>query len=59
MKYSSLAGMAFVIAASVAYVAHTVFGFSPRAIRTDALEMAGCLVLFLGAGFLAQRHDRQ
>jgi hypothetical protein len=59
MKYWTAAGIAFVVAASVAYVAHTVFGLSPKAIRTDALEMAGCLVLCLGAGFLARRHDGQ
>jgi len=50
--------VAGVTALAGAYLAHTVFGISPSAIRYDALGMAACLIAFLGAGMFAQRRDK-
>ena len=50
--------MAGVTALAGAYLAHTVFGISPSAIRYDALGMAACLIAFIGAGMFAQRRDK-
>jgi hypothetical protein len=55
---SSMLVVAGVTALAGAYLAHTVFGISPSAIRYDALGMAACLMAFIGAGMFAQRRDK-
>jgi hypothetical protein len=55
MRYSTLGSIVFVSAALVAllgaYLAHTVLRMPPFAVRDDALGMAGCLIVLIGAGF--------
>jgi hypothetical protein len=59
MKNLALRGTAFVSAAlmafAVAYLAHSVLGVPRYAIRVDALGMAACLAVFIGAAMFAQR----
>jgi hypothetical protein len=45
-------------ALAAAYLAHTVLGMPPSAIRYDALGMAACVTAFIGAGLLARRRDK-
>ena len=57
LKSSAFVG-AGVVALGAAYLAHTVLGIPPTAIRHDSLGMAACLCAFIGAGIFAQRRDK-
>jgi hypothetical protein len=55
---SSMLVVAGATALAAAYLAHTVFGMPPSAIRYDALGMAACITAFIGAGLFARRRDK-
>jgi hypothetical protein len=58
MRYSTLGSIAFIsavaVALMIAFLAHTVLGMPRSAIRIDALGMAACLTVFIGAGLFMQ-----
>ena len=62
MRYSTLGSIAFIsavaVALMVAFLAHTVLGIPPSAIRIDALGTAACLTAFIGAGLFMQRRGK-
>jgi hypothetical protein len=51
VAFASAAPVAF----TIAYLTHTVLGVPRYAIRVDALGLAACLAVFLGAAMFAQR----